>query len=149
MLLYLSNNSRPDIAFAVHQCARFSHAPRQIHAAAVKSIGRYLIRTRDKGLIMSPTGDLRVDCYVDADFAGLWLQEDQQDPLSVKSRTGYLILIGGCPLTWTSKLQAEVALLTIGAKIHCPLPIYEKAASNPGSGSRNVHNYGIKKEVRD
>jgi Reverse transcriptase (RNA-dependent DNA polymerase) len=116
MLLYLSNNSRPDIAFAVHQCARFSHAPRQVHAAAVKAIGRYLIRTRDKGLIMSPTGDLGVDCYVDADFAGLWLQEDQQDPLSVKSRTGYLISIGGCPLTWTSKLQTEVALSTMEAE---------------------------------
>ena len=106
MLLYLSNNSRPDIAFAVHQCARFYHAPKQIHALAIKAIGRYLIRTRDKGLILSPSGDLGVDCYVDADFAGLWLHEDaDQNPLSVKSRTGYLITIGGCPLTWTSKLQ--------------------------------------------
>ena len=116
MLLYLSNNSRPDIAFAVHQCARFSHAPKQIHALAIKAIGRYLIRTRDKGLILSPSGDLGVDCYVDADFAGLWLHEDDQNPLSVKSRTGYLITIGGCPLTWTSKLQTEVALSTMEAE---------------------------------
>jgi len=86
MLLYLSNNSRPDIAFAVHQCARFSHASKQIHALAIKAIGRYLIRTRDKGLILSPSGDLGVDCYVDADFAGLWLHEDaDQNPL-VSSR---------------------------------------------------------------
>ena len=28
MLLYLSSNSRPDIQFAVHQCARFCHNPR-------------------------------------------------------------------------------------------------------------------------
>jgi hypothetical protein len=116
MLLYLSNNTRPDIAFAVHQCARFTHAPRQIHAAAIKAIARYLIKTHDKGLIMCPSGDLGVDCYVDADFAGLWLQEDHQDPLCVKSRTGFLISIGGCPLTWTSKLQTEVALSTMEAE---------------------------------
>lgn len=116
MLLYLSNNSRPDIAFAVHQCARFSHAPKQSHAAAVKTIGRYLLRTRDQGLILKPTGDLAIDCYVDADFAGLWKREDDQNPLCVKSRTGYLITLGGCPLTWTSKMQTEIAMSTMEAE---------------------------------
>ena len=42
MLLYLANNTRPDIAFAVHQCARFTHAPRLSHAKALKRIIRYL-----------------------------------------------------------------------------------------------------------
>ena len=55
MLMYLAANTRPDIAFAVHQAARFSHAPRQSHAIAVKRILRYLKETRDKGLIMTPT----------------------------------------------------------------------------------------------
>ena len=27
MLMYLSSNSRPDIQYAVHQCARFTHSP--------------------------------------------------------------------------------------------------------------------------
>jgi hypothetical protein len=94
MLLYLSNNSRPDIAFAVHQCARFSHDPKQSHAVAAKAIGRYLLRTRKEGLIMKPTGDVAVDCYIDADFAGLWRHEDDQYPLCVKSRTGFLISLG-------------------------------------------------------
>ena len=116
MLLYLSNNTRPDIAFAVHQCARFSHNPKHSHGLAVKAIGRYLLCTRDKGLILEPTGDIAIDCYVDADFAGLWRQESDQDPLCVKSRTGYLITIGGCPLTWTSKLQTEIALSTMEAE---------------------------------
>jgi Reverse transcriptase (RNA-dependent DNA polymerase) len=116
MLLYLSNNTRPDLAFSVHQCARFSHNPKQSHAAAIKAIGRYLKRTRHQGIIMEPSGDLAVDCHVDADFAGLWRREDDQSPLCVKSRTGYLISIGGCPLTWTSKLQTEIALSTMEAE---------------------------------
>jgi len=38
MLLYLSGNSRPDIAFAVSQVCRFSSNPKQSHATAVKTI---------------------------------------------------------------------------------------------------------------
>ena len=51
MLTYLARNTRPDIEYAVHQCARFQVNPRKPHTAAIKRIGRYLIGTRDKGLI--------------------------------------------------------------------------------------------------
>ena len=51
MLLYLAGNTRPDIAFAVHQCARFSHRPMKCHEDAVKRIVRYLIGTKEKGLL--------------------------------------------------------------------------------------------------
>ena len=85
MLLYLSSNTRPDIQFAVHQVARFSHCPRQSHAQAVKRILRYLASTADKGTIFTPDLNKGLDCYVDADFAGLWGHEDEQDPVSVKS----------------------------------------------------------------
>ena len=27
LMMYLANNSRPDIEFTVHQCARFTYAP--------------------------------------------------------------------------------------------------------------------------
>jgi hypothetical protein len=113
MLMYLANNTRPDIAFAVHQCARFTHAPRQSHGRAVKMIIRYLQGTKDKGLIFKPSGELVVDMYVDSDFLGLWKTEDDQDPLCVKSRTGYVLELAGCPLSWTSKLQSEIALSTM------------------------------------
>jgi Reverse transcriptase (RNA-dependent DNA polymerase)/GAG-pre-integrase domain len=116
MLMFLSNNTRPDIAFAVNQCARFTHCPKQSHALAVKAIGRYLIGTRTQGLILQPTSDLAVDCYVDADFAGLFGKENDQDPACAKSRSGYVINVGGCPLTWGSKLQTEIALSTCEAE---------------------------------
>ena len=75
MLLYLSTNTRPDISFAVSQVARFTSAPKQSHASAVKTIVRYLKRTYDKGLIVIPDGTLNLTCYVDADFAGLYRRE--------------------------------------------------------------------------
>ena len=116
MLMYLSTNTRPDIAFAVHQCARFTHAPRQSHAVAIKKILRYLAGTKDKGIRIKPTEKLEVDCYVDADFAGLWGVENDQEPVSVKSRTGFVITFMGCPLLWTSKLQTMIALSTMEAE---------------------------------
>ena len=116
MLMFLSANTRPDIAFAVHQVARFSHAPRNSHAVAIKRILRYLQGTRDKGLILNPTSDQRVDCYVDSDFAGLFGAEHPQDPVSVKSRTGYVILYRNTPILWVSKLQTQIALSTMEAE---------------------------------
>jgi len=116
MLMYLASNSRPDIAFAVNSCARFTHSPRNSHAMAVKKILRYLNGTRDKGLFLNPTSALTVDCYVDADFAGLWGAEHDQDPVCVKSRTGYIIMFMGCPLVWASKLQTQIALSTMEAE---------------------------------
>jgi len=54
-----------------------------------------------------------LDCYVIADFAGLWKVENESDPVCVKSRTGYVLLLGGCPLTSASRLQTEIALSTV------------------------------------
>jgi hypothetical protein len=116
MLLYLSGHTRPDIAFAVHQCARYTFQPTHRHVTALKRIGRYLKGTHDKGLIMRPSKRIHVDCYPDADFAGLYNKEDAQDPHCVRSRTGYVICVANCPVIWRSKLQSEIALSTMEAE---------------------------------
>ena len=116
MLMYLASNSRPDIQFSTHQCARFTHCFKQSHANAIKRIVRYLLGTKDKGLLFDCTKELNLDCYVDADFAGLWRHEDDQDPVCVKSRTGFVITLGGFPVVWTSKLQELIALSTLEAE---------------------------------
>ena len=46
-LNYLAATTRPDIQFAVHQCARFCESPKMSHEKAVKRIVRYLKRTSD------------------------------------------------------------------------------------------------------
>ena len=113
MILYFSSNSRPDIEFVVHQCARFTHFPKKSHGEAVKRICQYLAGTANQGVEFNPTKAMELDCYVDADFAGLWNHEDDQDSVCVKSRTGYVITLGGCLVLWVSKLQTEIALLTL------------------------------------
>ena len=116
MLLYLSTNTRPDIAFAVSQVARFGSQPKQSHASAVKMIVRYLSGTVNRGTIFTPNNNYKIDCYVDADFAGLHGREDQDNPTSAKSRTGYILFFCGSPLLWKSKLQTETALSTFHAE---------------------------------
>ena len=116
MLQYLAQNSRPDIALAVNQVSRFTHCPKLAHEQAVKRICRYLKATKNQGLTFTPTSVLDMDCYVDADFAGLWNIEDSEDPSCVKSRTGYFITLAGCPMIWGSKLQQMIALSTTEAE---------------------------------
>jgi hypothetical protein len=76
----------------------------------------YLKGTQDKGLILKPSGILNIDCYVDADFTGLWPHEDKDDPMCIKSRTGFVICIFDCPVIWSSKLQTDIATSTMEAK---------------------------------
>ena len=113
MLLYLCGHSRPDIAFAVHQCARYTFEPKRSHEVALLRIGRYLKGTLDKGLILNPTESFSIDCYPDADFAGLWGYEKPDDPHCVRSRTGYIITLAGCPVLWRSSMQTMIALSTM------------------------------------
>jgi hypothetical protein len=73
MLVYL-RHSQPDISFATHQCARYTHAPKQCHKNALKWIGIYLKGTLKNGLVLTPSNDFKINCYSDADFTGLWLR---------------------------------------------------------------------------
>ena len=116
-IMYLASNTRCELSFSNHQCARFSIDPRVPHGVALKRIGRYLLGTRDKGMIIRPTKDLTLDCYADADFAGLFSSHgDPNDPKCVKSRSGFVITLGNIPVAWVSKLQTETALSTMEAE---------------------------------
>ena len=68
-------------------------------------------------MILSPDRNkLQLDFNADANFAGVFVSEDKQDPVSVKSRTGLLMSFGGVPIFWSSKLQTEIALSTLEAE---------------------------------
>ena len=98
MLLYLVANSHLQISYTIHQCTQFTHNPKASHGNAVKCICHYLKGTKNQGMILKPLQILLVDCYVDADFVGQWNAENPQDPLCVKSRTAYVLMIANCPI---------------------------------------------------
>ena len=53
---------------------------------------------------------------LDADFSGGWKDGNHDSLESVFSRTGFVIMYAGCPITWRSKLQTETALSTTESK---------------------------------
>jgi hypothetical protein len=109
-LSYLQAMIRPDLIMAVQQAARFCIDPHKQHEEAVKRICRYLLKTKDKGIVLKPDKSRGLECYVDADWAGSWQHRSSHDPLSAHSRTGYVIMYAGCPIIWASKMQTLVAL---------------------------------------
>lgn len=101
-LLFLSSVSRPDIAYAVNVVSRYVNDPGPSHVVAVKRILRYLINSKDMCIVYKGNGELVG--YSDSDFAG--------DLDTRKSNTGYIFLMNGGPVTWSSRRQSTVALST-------------------------------------
>ena len=115
-LNYLEKSSHPDISYATNQCARFSHDRKQSHAQAVIHLVKHLKGAREHGIVMRPKG-MALECHVDADFCGNWHKLTPEHDLSTtKSRSGSIITYAGCPISWSSKLQTQVALSTTEAE---------------------------------
>jgi hypothetical protein len=148
-LKYLQGHSRPDITLlATSQVARFVHSPKRSHELALIRLGRYLKGTADKGMILQPINlsQLNIDVYVDAAFACGWGSECGTNPESVKSQTGYIIEVAGCPVLWVSKLQSTIATstmeseytaLSMALRAAIPLIAVPKAVANGLAFTRN------------
>ena len=110
-LNFLEQSTRGDISYATHMLARFSTCPKVEHGKAVKWLGRYLLKTKDKGITLKPDPSKGMEIYCDADFAGAWdpaLAGEDID--TARSRHGYIITYAGIPLIWKSQMQGEIAL---------------------------------------
>ena len=122
-LLWLSLGTRPDIAYAVSQIAKFNANPGPAHWQAALRILRYLQGTRTLGLVYraqdhSPMHDVTTSIspitkpnlllptgYVDADYA--------RDTDTRRSVTGFLFFLAGAPISWQTRQQPSVALSTM------------------------------------
>nr|GEZ34056.1 uncharacterized mitochondrial protein AtMg00810-like [Tanacetum cinerariifolium] len=68
-LMYLTS-SRPDIIFAVCECARFQVTPKASHSHAVKRIFRYLKGKPHLGLWYPKDSPFNLVAYSNSDYAG-------------------------------------------------------------------------------
>jgi hypothetical protein len=105
-LMYAAVGTRPDISYAVGQVARFSDNPGFAHWEAVKRIFCYLKGTRDHGLVYGEK-EHSISGYTDADGMS---NEDRH------AISGYAFLIDGGAVSWSSKRQSLVMLLTTEAE---------------------------------
>lgn len=112
MLSYLIG-TRPEICMAVNQTSKFCSNLKTYYYNALKRIIKYLIGTKEKGIILKPDILKGLECYVDADFAGDFDKNCEDDPSNVLSRTSYIIKYTNCPILFVSKIQREIALLRI------------------------------------
>ena len=81
-LMYLANNTRPDIAFSVNLLARYINAPTKRHWDGIKHLFRYLKGTIDLGLFFQSRNDAILTGYDDVGYLS--------DPHMAKSQTRYV-----------------------------------------------------------
>ncbi len=105
-LMYASMGTRPDITFAVSTVAQYLENPGWEHWEAVKRIFRYLGGTRDLRLVYG--GDVAdLVGFADADGAS----QDHRRAIS-----GYVFMVDGGAVSWSSKKQELVTLSTTEAE---------------------------------
>jgi len=107
-LNFASNQTRPDIAFAIGYVARYASNPNQAHMDAVDRIFTYLKNDPGRGIVYSGKHGLQLTGFVDSDFAGC---EDSR-----RSTTGWVFTLAGGPVSWSSQRQKTVATSTMDAE---------------------------------
>ncbi|KYQ49640.1 Copia protein [Trachymyrmex zeteki] len=108
-LLYLATVSRPDISTAVGILSCRVEKPTEQDRKAAKRVIRYLgVSTLDKKLYLPSTGKMKLECFVDADWAG--------DRTDRKSTSGYVFRLGDEIIAWSSKKQTSVTVSSTEAE---------------------------------
>lgn len=106
-LMYLTA-TRPDLMFVVSLISRFMANPTELHFAVAKRIMRYVKGTLELGVWYQRGGNDELVGYTDSDYAG-----DVDDS---KSTSGYVFLMSGGAVAWSSRKQPIVTLSSTEAE---------------------------------
>ena len=117
--MFLTNCTRPGIAYAVGRLSRYTHNPSIEHWDAISRLLRYLKGTFNYGL--SYCGHLIIlEGYCDAN----WISNIDE----VKPTSGYVSTLVGGAISWKSSKQTCIVRSTMESK----LVTLEKARSEAG-----------------
>ena len=122
-LIYMSQWTRIDIAYAVSVLAAHMSNPSREHHVALKHVLHYLHGTRSRGITYhgyDKHGINQLYGFVDADFAG--------DKDSRKSRSGYICLMNSGAISWKTKLQTVSAASTTDAEVYAATAAIKEVA---------------------
>ena len=107
-LMYLMVSTRPDIASSIQVFAKYMQNPGIEHWEGVKRVFRYLKTTMRLCLRYEREGSTQVRGYCDSDYAG--------DLDTMRSTAGYVFLLAGGAISWSSKRQQIVAVSSTEAE---------------------------------
>jgi hypothetical protein len=106
---WLVRATRPDIAFVTQRLSQYTHNPTIRHLGGVTYLLKYLSNTRDYQIrYAGGTEDLKLLGYSDTDYAA--------DDATRKSTNGYIFILNGGAISWSSKLQRSVTTSTTEAE---------------------------------
>ena len=107
-LMWLSNQTRPDITNATRAVARYNHAPKSVHWRAAMQVLEYVRGTSDLGITYQRGSGLQLEIFADADYASKATDR--------RSVSGGLVMSGGAAVSWLSRTQKCVTLSTTEAE---------------------------------
>lgn len=109
-LMYPMLGTRPDMAYTVAALGRHAACPGNEHQRALDRAFRYLRATSDWKLIFQrgTAEGTTLRGFVDADWAS--------DVNDRKSTSGYVFMLAGGAISWSSKKQSSVALSSTEAE---------------------------------
>lgn len=108
-LLFAARTCRPDIGYAVNYASQFLNSFGQEHWKFVKRILKYLKGTKNFGIVYGSSGSaLQLGGFTDADWANCLKTR--------KSRSSYIFIFNGGPVSWSSQRQSIVTASTTGSE---------------------------------
>ncbi|XP_021747644.1 uncharacterized protein LOC110713507 [Chenopodium quinoa] len=94
-------HTRPDLSYTVQVFSQFLQHPRSSHVDALVHTLRYLAHFEGQGILLKASDKLCLQAFSDSDWGAC--------PDSRRSVSGYILLLGGSPISWKSKKQGTTS----------------------------------------